>query len=326
MVLNVARGWEYQLMASACKSRTVSRERVCVGVCAYNEEKNIHFLLKNLLTQQDLSDSHEIVVACSGCTDSTPQMVEGFQRQDPRVKLIVEKERRGKAKALNDIFKYASGAKGLILTNADALPEPLSIAKLVKAMDRPSVGAVAGRPVPLRRGSKLASMIVSLIWDLHDKISRYEAVKLSGELCIVRPSLVKRIPTNLATDEPYIEMMIRREGYEIAYLRDAIVYIRGPENISEIVKHRRRIWTGHLQIKRMEGFVVSTSDFSRILPMMVKSFRSNLKNLHILSLFVALELYSYLLARYDIHRNKIPFVWEMLKSTKTALSGNVREV
>jgi cellulose synthase/poly-beta-1,6-N-acetylglucosamine synthase-like glycosyltransferase len=169
-------------------------------------------------------------------------------------------------------------------------------------------------------------MIVSLIWDLHDKISRHESVKLSGELCALRPSLVRRIPTNLATDEPYIEMLIRREGYEVAYSPDAIVYVRGPENISEIVKHRRRIWTGHLQIKRMEGFVVSTSDFGQILPMMVKSFRSNLRSLHVLSLFVALEIYAYLLARNDIRKDRIPFVWETLRSTKTALCGDVREV
>lgn len=313
-------------MASAYKSKMLSREKVCIGVCAYNEEKNISFLLRNLLAQQDLSDEYEIVVACSGCTDSTPQIVEGFQMQSPLIKLIVDKERRGKAKALNDIFTYASGAKALILTNADAFPEPGSIAKLVKALDKASVGGAAGRPVPLRRGSKLANMIVSLIWNLHDKISSHESVKLSGELCALRPSLVRRIPTNLATDEPYIEMLIRREGYEIAYSPDAVVYVRGPENISEIVKHRRRIWTGHLQIKRIEGFVVSTSDFGHVLSMMVKNFRSNLRNLHILSLFVALELYSYILARYDISRDRIPFVWEMLKSTKTALPGNVREV
>lgn len=230
--------------------------------------------------------------------------------------MITENERRGKARALNNIFERTSKSEVLILTNADAFPEAGSLMKLVKALDSENYGAVTGRPIPLNKPCKLPNMIVRLIWDLHHKVSTHESVKMSGELCAFRPSLVKQIPTNLATDEPYIEMLIRRQGYKVAYVPDALVYIKGPESLREIIKHRRRIWTGHLQIKQMEGFVVATSDFRRILSTLIKSFKLNLKELAVMTLFLALEAYSYLLARYDLSKGRIPFAWEALKSSK----------
>lgn len=293
-----------------------SQKKISVGVCAYNEEKNIGFLLENLLTQQDLPSNSEIIVACSGCTDSTPQIVKDFQGKDTRVKLVTEKERKGKARALNYIFERASPSEILILTNADALPESGSLRKLVKALHNKKFGAVAGRPIPVNKSSKLPNMIIQLIWDLHHKVSIHESVKMSGELCALRPSLVKKIPTNLATDEPYIEMLIRREGHKIAYVPNALVYVKGPESLREIIKHRRRLWTGHLQIKQMEGFAVSTSDFRKILSTLIKSFRLNFKELFTMALFIVLDTYSYLLARYDLSKGRIPYVWETLKSTK----------
>jgi biofilm PGA synthesis N-glycosyltransferase PgaC len=298
------------------ENNSVSQKKISVGVCAYNEEKNIGFLLENLLTQQDLPSNSEIIVACSGCTDSTPQIVKDFQGKDTRVKLATEKERKGKARALNYIFERASPSEILILTNADALPESGSLRKLIKALDNKKFGAVAARPIPVNKSSKLPNMIIQLIWDLHHKVSIHESVKMSGELCALRPSLVNKIPTNLATDEPYIEMLIRREGHKIAYIPNALVYVKGPENFCEIIKHRRRLWTGHLQIKQMEGFAVSTSDFRKILSTLIKSFRLNFKELFTMALFIVLDTYSYLLARYDLSKGKIPYVWETLKSTK----------
>lgn len=290
--------------------------RISIGVCAYNEEKNIGLLLKNLLTQQDLPLNCEIIVACSGCTDSTPDVVRKFQEQDARVKLITEEERRGKAQALNYVFKHASASEALVLTNADAFPDAGSIMKLVKMLEKSDSGAVAGQPVPINELGSLPDRVVRLIWDLHHKVSAHQSVKLSGELCAFRPFLVKEIPTNLATDEPYIEMLIRRQGYDIAYCPEALVYIRGPRSIREIIKHRKRIWTGHLQIQKTEGFVVSTSDFKKIMSTLIKSVKPRLGDLSTLGLFIVLELYAYMLARFDFSRGKIPFMWEMLKSTK----------
>lgn len=229
----------------------------------------------------------------------------------------MEAERSGKARALNNIFSHASTSEKLILINADAIPAPGSLMKLANALDDEAIGAVSGHPVPISKSPTLSSMIVQLIWELHHEVSVRESVKLSGELCVVRPFLVKRIPTNLATDEPYIEMLIRRQEYRIGYVPEAVVYIRCPESLREIFDHRRRIWVGHLQIKQAEGYTVSTSDFRKILSTLAKSFRSHIKEAPALALLISIDLCSYLLARSDLSKGKVPFIWEMLKSTKT---------
>ena len=70
---------------------------VSIGVCAYNEERNIGNLLKSL-QDQILSkvEITQIVVVSSACTDKTDEIVETFLSSDPRIKLIKQADRRGK--------------------------------------------------------------------------------------------------------------------------------------------------------------------------------------------------------------------------------------
>ena len=71
-----------------------------VGVCAYNEEKNIASCIRSVLMQQGASfQLREVLVVCSGCTDGTEAIVEEMSRQDRRVRLLVQKRREGKCSA-----------------------------------------------------------------------------------------------------------------------------------------------------------------------------------------------------------------------------------
>lgn len=294
---------------------------ISIGICAYNEEENIGSLLHNLLVEQNLPPNSKVMVICSGCTDRTPQIVKDFCKRDNRIKLIIEDERKGKANALNILFKWAkSAAEILVLVNADALPEVSSINKLIQPFSDKNVGATGGRPMPVNGLQTLPNIVVHMIWDIHHRVSSYKVVKLSGELCAIRSSLIEKIPTNLATDEPYIEMLIRRGGYKVAYVPDAIVHIKGPDNFRELLKQRQRIRVGHLQIKSMEGFSPSTSSLRNILlsTMTVKS-GLNIGRVSYFAYFLVvafLEMFASLWARWDFGRNKIPYVWDMIKSTK----------
>jgi len=291
--------------------------KITLGICAYNEEKNIAKLLDNLITKQNLPPNSEIMVVCSGCTDSTPEVVKRLQEMNGQVKLILENERRGKATALNVLLgRVRHTTDVLVLVNADTFPSIDSLNKLIQPFNDDYVGATFGRPIPINGQESPPNSIVHIIWDLHHKISLYKWVKMSGEFCAIRPSLVKGIPINLATDEPYMEMLIQRQGYRITYVPDAVVYIKGPENFRDLLKQRRRIWTGHLQIKKLTGYTVSTSDPRKILSVLAKSLRLNFKGLTLILLGAVLEVCAYLLARYDLNKGWVPYKWEMLGSTK----------
>jgi len=254
---------------------------------------------------------------CSGCTDRTPQIVGEFRKKDTRVELVTEKVRNGKANALNKIFKKAKkSADILILVNADALPKYGSIEKLVCQLEDERVGAVFARPVPLNGLQGISNRIVHIVWKLHHNISFYKTPKLSAELCAIRTVCLKKIPEDIATDEPYIELFIRQQGYWILYVPQAVVHIRCPTTVGDLFIQRKRIWTGHLQIRRITGFVVPTSNFKNI-AWTVSTL--NLREIPYALLGAILEGFAYLAARLNFSKGEVPYAWEPIKSTKTSI-------
>lgn len=294
----------------------LSSIKTLVGICAYNEEGNIGKLLKNLLTEQNLPSKSKILVICSGCTDKTPQIVNEFCKRDTRVELVIEKLRKGKANALNKIFRKAKeSADVLILVNADALPKHGSIETLISKFNE-RVGAVFARPVPLNAKQGISNRIVHIVWELHHNISLYKTPKLSAELCAIRTDCLRKIPEDVATDEPYIELSIHKQGYQICYVPETIVHIRCPTNVVDLFKQRKRIWIGHLQIREITGFVVPTSNFGNA----VWQFSTlKLHEVPYALLGAVLEGFAYLVARLKFSKGKVPFVWEPIKSTKTSI-------
>jgi cellulose synthase/poly-beta-1,6-N-acetylglucosamine synthase-like glycosyltransferase len=289
--------------------------KTAIGVCAFNEEHNIRRLLERLSVESLPADCRVLVV-CSGCTDGTTDVVKEFQSRDKRIQPLVEGARKGKANALNKIFMEVQDSEDiLVLVNADALPEPGSISKLISALSTSDDGVVFARPVPFE-GSGLSYRIVKVIWRLHHLISLKSSPKLSGELCAIRTICLQPIPEEIATDEPYIEHVIRQQGYKIGYLPEAVVKIRCPTNLSDLLKQRKRIWIGHMQLKQATGFDVSTSSFKNIL--------YSLSDLSVSEVFYAflggiLEGLAYSQAKLSKNK-KIPYMWEPIKSTKVSIS------
>src|SRR3989304_4637276 len=91
---------------------------VSVGICAYNEEKNICNILASLLGQR-CAHVHieEIIVVSDGSTDQTNEIVRNFSDHD-KIKPIIFKERRGKFAAINEFLKNAKSSI-LVLSSAD---------------------------------------------------------------------------------------------------------------------------------------------------------------------------------------------------------------
>jgi biofilm PGA synthesis N-glycosyltransferase PgaC len=295
----------------------MSASKVLIGVCAYNEENNIARLLQNLISEQKIPKESKILVVCSGCTDRTPQIVASYQKKDSRIKPLVENVRRGKSNALNKIFKAAKvEADILILINADALPKRDSINKLLSKFTASDVGAVFAQPVPQKDSGSSCYGVTRLVWRLHHIISTFATPKLSGELCAIRTTCLQEIPENTATDEPYIESAIRKSHKNTIYAPEALVYIRCPTNIVDIIKQRKRIWIGHMQLQNATGYRVSTSSFKNMLRAVSALERSE-------TIYVLpggfLEFVAFLEAKILFRKGIIPFVWEPIKSTKTSM-------
>ena len=287
---------------------------VSVGIMAYNEEAMIGPLLKAIIQQHCRRNLlHEIFVVASGCTDNTENVVQHYMRNDRRIKLLIQSRREGKASAINLFLANASGDI-IILESADTVPALDTFEKLITPFWDPKVGMTGARPIPVNSINTFIGFTVHLMWTLHHKIA-LSSPKL-GELVAFR-NIVGKIPECTAVDEACIEAIIREKGYNLHYVPDAIVKNKGPENVSDFIKQRRRIAVGHKYLRRDQKYNVSTHNPLKILKVLIPEISSNPKLIAWTAGAVVLEAIGRLLGYYDYFRKKEnPYIWDIACSTK----------
>ncbi len=235
------------------------------GVVAFNEERNIEPALRSLLEQRLPPGAHwaSIWVVASGCTDRTVPIVEAFAEAHSLVHLIVEKERGGKAQALDRILRTAEGDV-LVLLNSDARAEPGSVAALLRsAADRPGPFAVMAQPVVPQGAATPVDRIVRLMWALHHE---FHAASLGGgrgnhlsdELLLLSLPGVPGLPVGVINDGSYVGLWLAGRGGTLLYAPEARVAIQVPATLGDHLVQRRRILVGHAQMTRLMGRHPST--------------------------------------------------------------------
>ncbi|MCJ7424448.1 glycosyltransferase [Candidatus Bathyarchaeota archaeon] len=299
---------------------------ISIGICAYNEEKNIGSLLENLLCKQNLPERSEIIVACSGCTDRTPEIVEGFMRKDKRVRLILERERTGKAPALNRILSIYDG-KIFVHLDADHIPEPGALGLLLKHFRDPEVGAVSGHQIPVQLDSFMGK-ICRVIWGLHNETQSYydrkgEAQHLGGVLFAIKRGVCDRVPEDIVNDDAYMGVVCRARRYKVAFEKNAVAAFRGPETVFDYVNQRRRVVYGHLRVKKettISPMVLEASPLRDKVLILSRWLKENWRLAHYLLAAVFLEAVVNVMARFDLAKKKnIHKVWKIATTTKNKL-------
>lgn len=281
---------------------------------AYNEEANIAHAIDAVLGDQHATaEIKELIVVASGCTDRTVDIVAAIARSDPRVRLIVQERREGKASAIN-LFISAARSPVLLMVGADVLVKEGTVDALLQHFRDPAIGMVGGHPVPVNDERTFLGHAVHLQWRLHDQVAR-RAPKL-GEIVAFR-NVVPSIPLDSAVDEISIQALTAQLGYELVYEPHAIVYNRGPTTVGDFWRQRRRIYAGHLQIRKQQGYTAPTMGVWRIVRELLRSgsFRTPRSALWTLCT-VALEAFARALGYYDFIRRQPHHVWKTATTTK----------
>jgi poly-beta-1,6-N-acetyl-D-glucosamine synthase len=303
------------------QSSAASTLECSVGIMAYNEEANIADAI-NTIFAQELSSSRiaELIVVASGCEDDTIEIVAAIGEIEPRVRLIEQARREGKASAIN-VFIGAARSPILLMTSADVLLKGGTLDALLAHFHDPSVGMVGGHPIPVNAESSLLGHAVHLQWRLHDRLAR-QTPKL-GEIVAFR-NLVPSIPHDTAVDEISIQALITQLGYRPVYEPQAIVYNRGPATVREFLRQRRRIYAGHLRVRDQQGYSAPTMSAARVLRALVGcgSFNTPRTALRTVGA-VALEAIARGLGHYDALRRKPHHMWAISATTKQHIAIDV---
>jgi cellulose synthase/poly-beta-1,6-N-acetylglucosamine synthase-like glycosyltransferase len=287
-----------------------------VGIAAYNEAANIGRLLDRLLIyQRGDSGLAEILVVASGCTDQTEDIVRTYAARDQRVRLITQPRREGKASAVN-LFIENSVHDLLVLMSADVLPDDGALIHLIASFSADKVGITAGRIIPRNDRTSFMGFYVNLFWSLHHRIA-LKSFK-AGEVVAFR-KVIDAIPNDTATDETWIVLLVQERGYFPKYIPQAVFRNRGPDNIRDFLKVRRRHLVGyyHLLKLRPDWKLPDTMDNFKVLKLLKNEVLFSPRNMVYLMGSLFLELWARTMARYDFYLAKRnPYVWDMAASTK----------
>jgi len=236
------------------------------GVVAHNDEGGIERSVRSLLAQELPLGARwgRIWIVASGCTDRTVEIARTLAAEDPRLGLLIEPERRGKAAALREVLRRADG-EALVLLNSDAVAAPGSVAALLsKSKGKRRPFAVMARPVVPSPVDSGWNGTVRWMWQLHHELHREmledgRGAHLSDELLLVSLPAFPWVEDGIINDGSYCAVWLQTHEGGCWYAPDARVWIDVPSSPSEHLRQRRRIHVGNAQVNARLGRFPTTA-------------------------------------------------------------------
>lgn len=162
---------------------------VSIVMSAYNVENFIADSIHSILDQT--YDNWEFIIIDDCSSDCTSNIIEHFSNNDPRIKLIHNKDNLGLTKSLNIGIKHANG-EFIARLDADDISEPLRLEKQVNFLN-----------------TNLNIMLVGSGAHLIDSLGH----KIGEMKVISRESIIRRLMTHVNLFI-HSSILIRREGIE----------------------------------------------------------------------------------------------------------------
>lgn len=230
-----------------------------IGICAADSATNLEGLLQLVISEKYPVGFNlkKVVVVASGCDPEALIRAREIAASDQRFLLIEEPTRRGKSAAINQVIDNFDEDL-LVLVNSDARPEPGAISTLLKEMMQGgNVGVASASPVVVGRKG-ITNSVLRLMWAAHNecllRLSDSERNNhCCDELVVIRSDALRRLPTGTVNDGAYLAGNAYQAGYAIKFCEAAKVRIDVPVSFSDLIRQRRRIVYGHVQIWKSVG-------------------------------------------------------------------------
>jgi cellulose synthase/poly-beta-1,6-N-acetylglucosamine synthase-like glycosyltransferase len=226
------------------------RPRVSIVIAAWNEARTIGHKLQDLAQQSYAPELTEVIVACDGSTDGTPERARKMAALLARpLKVIALPHHRGKAAALN---AAAAAATGDVLVFTDARQELShnAVESLVENFADATVGAVGGELV------LAGDAPAGAYWRYEAALRRWESaagstIGVSGALYALRRELWRPLPEETILDDVLVPMRARLSGRRVVLEPLAKAFDRAAENKREFVRKVRTL-SGNFQLLALE--------------------------------------------------------------------------
>lgn len=204
--------------------------------------------IRNTLALEYPAGKLEIIFITDGSTDSTPDILKEY----PQIKLLHQKERKGKVAAMHRAMEYVK-TEIIIFTDANTLLNKDALIKISRHYADEKVGAIAGeKRVHFDEKADAGAAGEGFYWKYESLLKKwdselYSTIGAAGELFSVRRNLYSPVSDDTILDDFMISMLIAARGYRIVYEPEAFAIENASENISEELKRKIRIAAGGVQ-------------------------------------------------------------------------------
>ncbi|MEK6916337.1 MAG: glycosyltransferase [Nanoarchaeota archaeon] len=280
---------------------------ISLGIITY-KDKNLGKLLISLKNQH-LKETRikEIIFICSKKDRKHINRLVQKQKISKTI-ILVEDKRRGKYSAVNLFLKKAK-SKILVECSGDIILHENAIEELCMPFKDKKTGIIASNPIPQNLDiKKPLDYTIGLLWELHHNISLI--TPKFGELIAFR-NLKFKLPKT-TVDEEMIAHIIYSKGYKGVYAEKSIIYNKGPKIVRDYIKQRRRIYCGHLQLRKTHNYIVQTLNNTNIFSLVLKKELFTNRKMFMSIYAVILEGISRLLGYLDFLFSKEYSIWEII--------------
>ena len=212
-------------------------QKITVIIPAYNSGNTILQTINAIKNQENLNEPPEIIVVNDGSTDNTLQVLEKTENI-----ITISQKNSGPATARNTGAKIAKGDI-LIFTDSDTIPHKDWLYNLSKPFQNQNIAAATGTYSIENKESKLAQLIQEEIGYKHSKYNDYVAFGGTYNLAIKKEVFdtiggFNEGYKNASGEDVDICYKILKQGYQIRFVKDAIVGHFHPENLYKYLKNQ----------------------------------------------------------------------------------------
>lgn len=231
---------------------------ISIIIAARNEETNLPAKLENLRYLDYPQDRIQIVIASDGSTDRTPDIL---REQIPYVVPVILNESNGKAAALNEAVKHATG-EILVFLDARQTVESNAVSELVSCFADPVVGAASGELLLETAAGMPSADALGIYWKIEKAVRKLESasgsvVGVTGAIYAMRRELHTMIPVGTILDDVFVPMNVVRLGKRVIFQPSAIARDRLFSAKGKEFSRKVRTLTGNYQLLRLAPWLLS---------------------------------------------------------------------
>lgn len=234
---------------------------VSILIAVRNEDANLPAKLNNLYLLDYPRDQLQIVIASDGSTDRSASIL---CEQASRILPIILEESNGKACALNEAVKHATGDI-LVFLDARQFVQPDAVSELVSCFADSTVGAVSGELLLESSAAAPAPDALGVYWKIEKALRKLESasgsvVGVTGAIYAIRRELYTEMPPGTILDDVFVPMHVARMGKRVVFQPTAIACDRIFSDKGKEFARKVRTLTGNYQLLGLAPWLLSPSN------------------------------------------------------------------